>query len=392
MRKLLVCCFVVLLPSVLLAKVRPTDPSDFNLSAKVADVTPIIGNSCEIEAVIGDVLYGLGTAMGQGCPLSVGTYDHVRRTKYGFDFLLYDTKKQKSVIKGFSIVGEHLLPSPVITAPAPRAQESVPPASGQKPETFTTSQLSEGAQGSLPPALGETGIAALKEQAGSGNAAAQCGLGNLYHNGVGVPQDNTQAAFWYRKAAEQGDALAQALLGAAYTTGQGVLQDNVQAVFWFRKAAEQGNALAQFSLGYLYRDGDGVPQDRTQAAAWFRKAAEQGDADAQYSLGMTYVLGQGVPQDNAQAAAWFRKAAEQGDADAQYTLGELNVLGQGVPQDWAEAYFWLDLAAAGKPRTSNAKDVATARDEILSHLTPADLSREQERARKWFEAHRANPQ
>ena len=104
------------------------------------------------------------------------------------------------------------------------------------------------------------------------------------------------------------------------------------------------------------------------------------------------MLGQGVPQDNAQAAAWFRKAAEQGDADAQYTLGELNVLGQGVPQDWAEAYFWLDLAAAGKPRTSNAKDVATARDEILSHLTPADLSREQERARKWFEAHRANPQ
>lgn len=35
---------------------------------------------------------------------------------------------------------------------------------------------------------------------------------------------------------------------------------------------------------------------------------------------------------------------------------------------------------------------AKSRDEAASHLTPADLSREQERARKWFEAHQAKPQ
>jgi hypothetical protein len=208
MRKLLVCCFVVLFPGVLSAKKRPTDPSDFNLSAKVKDVTPIIGNSCEIEAVIGDVLYGLGTAMGQGCPLSVGAYDHVRRTKYGFDFLLYDTKKRKPVVKGFSIVGEHLLPSPVITASGAWAQQSAPPASDQKPETLTTSQLSGMAQCSLPPMFDEKSVAAFKQQAASSNAAAQCGLGFLYDKGDGVPQDYTQAAAWYRKSAEQGDAEA----------------------------------------------------------------------------------------------------------------------------------------------------------------------------------------
>ena len=105
---------------------------------------------------------------------------------------------------------------------------------------------------------------------------------------------------------------------------------------------------------------------------------------------MLYNNGQGVPQDYTQAAEWYRKAAEQGLDNAQYNLGVLYNDGQGVPQDYAEAYFWLDLGAAGKP--PDAEQVAKDRDEAASHLTPADLSREQERARKWFEAHQAKPQ
>jgi TPR repeat protein len=138
----------------------------------------------------------------------------------------------------------------------------------------------------------------------------------------------------------------------------------------------------------LYDDGDGVPQDYAQAAFWYRKAAEQGQVGAQFLLGYLYHKGQGVPQDDTQAAAWYRKAAEQGHADAQEHLGDLYYKSQGVPQDYAEAYFWYDLAAAGKPTGQAAK----IRDEIESHLTPADLSREQERARQWFEAHQAKPQ
>jgi hypothetical protein len=128
-----------------------------------------------------------------------------------------------------------------------------------------------------------------------------------------------------------------------------------------------------------------------QAALWYRKAAEQGDTDAEYSLGMMYEDGQGVPQDDTQAAAWLRKAAEQGDADAQWSLGGLYLHGQGVPRSYAEAYFWYDLAAAGELDASDSKQVAKYRDEAASHLTPADLSREQERARKWFEAHPTKP-
>ena len=244
----------------------------------------------------------------------------------------------------------------LITASGAWAQQSAPPASDQM---LTTGQLSEtpkAAQCSGPPAFDQESIAAFEQQAASGDAAAQCGLGMMYYGGQGVRQDYAQAATWYRKATEQGNAEAQFMLGTLYDMGHGVPQDYAQAVFWFRKAADQGNDEAQHNLGVLYRDGQGVPQDYAQAALWFRKAAEQGNANAQYLLGLQY--GGGL----------------------------------GVPQDYAEAYFWLDLAAAGKPNASDSKQIAKFRDEAASHLTPDDLSREQERARKWFETHPANPQ
>ena len=62
-----------------------------------------------------------------------------------------------------------------------------------------------------------------------------------------------------------------------YNSGQGVPQDYTQAAFWFRKSAEQGNSQAQSNLGVMYYSGQGVPEDYTQASSWFRKATEQGD-------------------------------------------------------------------------------------------------------------------
>jgi TPR repeat protein len=231
-----------------------------------------------------------------------------------------------------------------------------------------------------------------RKAAEQGILGAQLSLAVMYAEGQGVLQDYTQAAFWHRKAAEQGNAKAQYNLGDLYDHGQGVPQDYAQAAFWWRKAAEQGHAYAQFFLGGLYHDGQGVPQDDTQAAVWWRKAAEQGLALAQYHLGLSYDKGLGVPQDCAEAALWFRKAAEQGVAEAQGMLGAWYGMGQGVPQDYAEAYFWSDVAAASKLDASMAEAATTNRDLALSHLTPANLAREQERVRKWFEAHQAKPQ
>ena len=68
----------------------------------------------------------------------------------------------------------------------------------------------------------------------------------------GVARDDTEAATWFRKAAEQGVVEAQADLGSMYHEGEGVARDYFEAATWLRKAAEQGNAWAQFYLGLMY--------------------------------------------------------------------------------------------------------------------------------------------
>ena len=287
-----------------------------------------------------------------------------------------------------------------------------------------TKGVSGASAGCHPPVFSQQELSAFEQQATSGDAAAQCGLGMMYKKGQGVPQDYAQAALWWRKAAEQGYAQAQYNLAASYYNGEGVPQDYAQAALWFCKAAEQGHAHAQYNLGAWYEEGEdqGVPQDDTQAAFWrrkirawrayinsvdfrdsehwrytqaafwYRKAAEQGDADAQDALGDLYDKGQGVPQDYAQAALWYRKAAEQGLAEAQLGLGTLYGGGRSGPQDFVESYFWFNLAIAGKLDASDMERAVKLRDDTASILTPDEQSRVLERVRKWFEAHPAKPQ
>ena len=91
-------------------------------------------------------------------------------------------------------------------------------------------------------------VAALREfqpLARAGDAAAQFYLGEMYEDGRGVPQNDAEAAKWYRKSAEQGDATAQFNLGFIYGEGEGVPQDYVQAHMWSNLAAAQGNELAR---------------------------------------------------------------------------------------------------------------------------------------------------
>ena len=242
-----------------------------------------------------------------------------------------------------------------------------------------------------------TVLAILEKQSGSSNvnAAAQAGTGSSIapaQQGDAATERWTADAICSRKAAEQGDAKAQSTLAACYDTGIVVPQDDVQAAYWYRKAADQGDATAEQELAELYYNGQGVPQDYAAAVAWYQKAAEQGDASAQTFLGDLYFLGKAVPEDDGQAAVWWRKAAEQDVAYAQYMLGLAYGFGLGVPQDYAEAYFWLDLAAAGVIEGlegAKQEDVAKHIDDAASHLTPADLSHVQERARKWSAEHPA---
>jgi TPR repeat protein len=84
---------------------------------------------------------------------------------------------------------------------------------------------------------------------------------------------------WY-PLAETGDAAAQAGVGFLFHKGLGVAQDDVEAASWFEKAAEKGQAEAQLLLGTLYFFGEGVQQSYVLAFAWCEIAQSNGQSDA----------------------------------------------------------------------------------------------------------------
>ena len=173
----------------------------------------------------------------------------------------------------------------------------------------------------------------------------------------------------WRPLAEEGDARAQYYLGVMYANGEGVPENDRQAAYWFRKSARQGNSQSQYHLGILYANGEGVPEDDPQAVYWFRKSAKQGDARAQFNLGVIYEFGEGVPEDDRQAVNWYRQAAEQGHARAQFGLGSMYADGAGIPRDNVQAYAWFNLAAARgdeRVRQLAKRRKATIREEMTS--------------------------
>ncbi len=60
------------------------------------------------------------------------------------------------------------------------------------------------------------------------------------------------------------------LCGTPLPKDKGVPQNEGEAAKWFRLAAEQGNATAQVALGLMYHEGRGVPQNDKETVKWYR--------------------------------------------------------------------------------------------------------------------------
>ena len=129
------------------------------------------------------------------------------------------------------------------------------------------------------------GIGASAQDFDRGMAAAQSG-------------DFAAAVQQWRPLADQGDPDAQSSLGYMYEFGLGVAQNEVEAAALYGRAAEQGFADAQFNLAAMYDDGRGVALDDAVAANWYELAAEQGHVSAQYNLGLMYKWGEGVEKSD----------------------------------------------------------------------------------------------
>lgn len=127
----------------------------------------------------------------------------------------------------------------------------------------------------------------LAQAAELGYAPSAYRLGECYEYGkMGCPQDPALSIHYYNIAAQQNHRDACFALTAWYLVGSpGVLpQSDTEAYLWAKKAAEAGLAKAMYAVGYFLEVGIGTPADMPQALSWYKKAADQGDKRAAQRL------------------------------------------------------------------------------------------------------------
>jgi uncharacterized protein len=144
-----------------------------------------------------------------------------------------------------------------------------------------------------------------KRAALHGNRKAQNALWNIHED-----PELADLVTWYRDLAQEGKAFGQENLGRAYGLGVGLEQNDAEAAHWYRLAAEQGSVTAQVVLARMYEVGQGVPLDSVEAIKWYQKASTQGSGEAQASLGDMYFYGRGVSRDDTEALHWYEMAKQ----------------------------------------------------------------------------------
>lgn len=177
-------------------------------------------------------------------------------------------------------------------------------------------------------------------------------------------------------SAENGNSEDQMILATYYEYGRGVPQDLTESAKWWFKAAEQGEAVAQMYLADHFTSGENhFSKDPVAAASWYRKAAEQGIPSAQYSLGKCYANGEGLLKDEVEAITWCQRAADHGYGPAQSYIASCYANGIGFRKNMTEAYAYLILAGVTN------EDARTYRDRLEKDMSVADRLHGQSRAK-----------
>ncbi|MDG4718082.1 MULTISPECIES: tetratricopeptide repeat protein [Thalassospira] len=194
----------------------------------------------------------------------------------------------------------------------------------------------------------EDALTFARKAADLGHAGAINLLGVIYHNGLGVPQDLTEAAYHFRRAAELGEVVAMTNIADCYLHGTGVEVSLPKAVEWYEKAAVGGNAGAQYNLAAIYQSGGGdIKADPVLARHWMGLAAQNGDPDAPYYYGNFLEYGIGGPEDPAAAVPWYQRAVELGSIDGYAAMGRMHYYGEHAPEDLERAWLYLAIAEDG---------------------------------------------
>ena len=224
-----------------------------------------------------------------------------------------------------------------------------------------------------------TAITKFTHLADKGNADAQCNLGLMHANGLGVPQNYAEALKWFWLAADAELPDAQYFLGVMYEEGRGdVPQNYAEAMKLYRLVIDNAEfPEAEYRLGVMYEEGVGVPQNYAEAKKYYRRAVSMRSTDAEYRLGMMYEGGRGVPEDDEKALNYLLNAAKAGNADAQ------NHLGMACKKKKAAtltAYMWLNLAAA-----QGHEEARKNRDLMAKRMSRGEINEAQKMSQEQLE-------
>ena len=147
-----------------------------------------------------------------------------------------------------------------------------------------------------------------------------------------------KAILWWRLAALNGHKRAQTNLGILFAKGIGVKQNDEEAAKFFKMSANQNDPKGQYSLGFMYTQGRGVPKSLDQAMYWWQKASLLNESSARFGLGLLYIIRDNNVLTKA-SKTLLCQAADAGHKNAQLWC---DVMFKHKTNWYREAIFWLN--------------------------------------------------
>lgn len=224
-----------------------------------------------------------------------------------------------------------------------------------------------------------TALSVWLPQANAGDREAQTYVGELYERGLGSEAPRySDAAGWYRKAADQGHPRAMINLGFLHEKGLGVARDPAAALALYRKATGLGDAVALEGLDAALRDEE-VRQLRRELDDTRRQLDDARRALEAQRSGAQSELRRLEAQISQAQQAGDQAAATRLSAQLQQREAELEARGREVAELAASAeHYRRQLAALESETASLREQLDQARTQLAD--SRAELTAREARA------------
>ncbi|MEM9331997.1 MAG: tetratricopeptide repeat protein [Pseudomonadota bacterium] len=147
--------------------------------------------------------------------------------------------------------------------------------------------------------------------------------------------------------AQAGDDAAQTLIAELYERGLGIAQDQKEAARWYEIAANSGNREAQFAYGLKLLEGTNLEKDVERGLEMMKAAAEAGHPTAMFNYATFQINQRPTSATYRRVLPMLEKAAEYRLADAYYSLAKIYDEGLATKiNDPEKGMFWLEKAAS----------------------------------------------